>query len=165
MAATYEKIGTTTLSSASPTISFTSIVGTYTDLRLVMFGLVTAGSNVDVRFNSDASSNYSRTTLYADGSTVTTATSVSQTTCSLNGQGGTLQTTQPFLITADIFSYAGSTYKTILSNRSSDYNGSGKTGVFVNLWRSTSAITQIDIIAYDNWDTGTTATLYGILKA
>jgi hypothetical protein len=72
------------------------------------------------------------------------------------------------MITIDLFSYAGSTNKTILTTTSTDKNGSGGVGRIVSLWRSTSAITGITITdggAGFGWASGTTATLYGILRA
>jgi hypothetical protein len=75
-------------------------------------------------------------------------------------------TTIPFLTTVDIFSYAGSTYKTALSTASADQNGSGAVIYSVQLWRSTAAITSFTISASSgNLSSGTTAQLYGILKA
>jgi hypothetical protein len=69
------------------------------------------------------------------------------------------------LKTVDIFSYAGSTYKTCLVENSGDENGSGSVDRQVGLWRSTSAITSITIVNAGgaNFQVGTTATLYGIL--
>jgi hypothetical protein len=69
--------------------------------------------------------------------------------------------------TIDIFSYAGSTFKTCLITRSSDQNGSGEVMREVSLWRNTAAITTIlfRLSTSGNYATGTTATIYGILKA
>jgi hypothetical protein len=71
------------------------------------------------------------------------------------------------LQTVDIFSYAGSTNKTALVTSQSDQNGSGAVERSCGLWRNTAAITRIDIFpnSANNFATGTTATLYGILKA
>jgi hypothetical protein len=81
----------------------------------------------------------------------------------MNGIGA-LGTTPNVLITADIFSYAGSTFKTCLNSYSSDNNGSGYAGRLVGLWRSTAAITQVSLLVTgSNFNAGTTATLYGIL--
>jgi hypothetical protein len=72
------------------------------------------------------------------------------------------------LIEADIFSYAGSTNKTVLNKVATDKNGSGGVEYNVGLWRSTSAITSISLTleaSAQDFPVGTTATLYGILKA
>jgi hypothetical protein len=70
------------------------------------------------------------------------------------------------MVTYDIFSYAGSTFKTLLMTTSGDQNGSGWVERIVGLYRSTSAITSISIDASaSTFAVGSTATLYGILKA
>jgi hypothetical protein len=50
MATTYEKIATTTLGTAASSIDFTSIAGTYTDLRVVFTWQPTAALNLFIRF-------------------------------------------------------------------------------------------------------------------
>ena len=158
-------IATTTLSSAASTITFSSIPATYTDLRLVIVGTASANdSYVGFRFNSDSATNYSRTWLYGDGaSAISSATTGA--TAGIASQQKSLQTSTPSFYTIDVFSYAGSTYKTTLCTASTDLNGSGVTVRNVNLWRSTSAITRIDLITsgVQTYSAGTTATLYGIL--
>ena len=163
--ATYEKINTTTLGSAAATISFTSIAGTYTDLRLVLAGTATSsGLTLYTRFNSDTANNYSDTYMRGNGSTAISTYDDNRPFIEasyLFGSSG-----NPTLTTWDIFSYAGSTYKTCLISNSEDFNGSGRTEARVALWRSTSAITTITLsLNANNFDVGTTATLYGILKA
>ena len=164
--ATYEPIATTTLGSASATITFSSIPATYTDLRLVIIPL--ANSSPDdfyLRFNSDSATNYSITTLYGSGSAAASNRATNATGI-LMTRGTQTQLSTPTLRTADIFSYAGSTYKTVLTTESSDLNGSGTTVVNVGLWRSTSAITTITLNRVgDSFAAGTTATIYGIKAA
>ena len=170
MPATYEPIATTTLSSAAASISFSSISSSYTDLRLVVFLLkdsATSTNSLDVRFNSDSGTNYSSTYLRGDGAT---ADSFRYTSATKIDCGETTPTTTiGQLITVDIFSYAGSTNKTCLVTTSADANGSGQVSRGVGLWRSTSAINAISMAATftsgANLGAGTTATLYGILKA
>lgn len=155
-------IATTTLSSAASSITFSSIPNTYTDLRVVWAGTATGGA-VDfyLRFNSDTGTNYSGTYLYGDGSTAGSQKVTSETSARLSfGLSSTIPTTTQI----DIFSYAGSTYKTALSAFSNDYNGSGETRRSVHLWRSTSAITTVTLSpSSSTFAAGTTATLYGIL--
>lgn len=164
MAITYDKIATTTLGSTSATITFSSIAATYTDLRLVLVGTNTAALNINSTFNGDTGSNYSLTTLSGDGATVTGADSLTQTSIRVNNTS--MAVSQPYFITMDIFSYAGSTLKTCLVTASEDKNGSGTTGIRVGIWASTSAITSITFTtSTSTFAVGTTATLYGILKA
>lgn len=168
MATTYEKIQSTTLGSASSTITFSSIASTWTDLRLVLVASTTGTSDYDLKlnFNSDTATNYSRTGIDAIGSTIYVFRNSNQTSLSYVYVLGIDPT--PALITYDIFSYAGGTYKTTLITASHDVNSAGNNTVnrTVGLWRSTSAITDILLTASGTtFATGTTATLYGILKA
>jgi len=163
MATTYDKIATTTLSSASADITFTSIASTWTDIRAV---LVNKGGTAGCRlqFNSDTATNYSTISLIGTGSAAASAVATSGDRISLEYYG--MNASTPSMYTADIFSYAGSTYKTVLGTAAEDYNGSGSTSVRVGLWRSTSAITTIKLFTVGTaFQSGTTATLYGILKA
>jgi hypothetical protein len=165
MAATYESIATTTLSSAAASITFSSIPATYTDLRVVFVGTATAATGLRAQFNSDTATNYSRTSLLGDGNSVYAqrAGNVAFISLSINDN---LSTTVPTLRTMDIFSYAGSTYKTVLTNESTDLNGSGAATVAVQLWRSTSAITSISLnVSTSTIAAGSIATLYGIKAA
>ena len=165
MPATYSAIATTTLGSAASTITFSSIPGTYTDLRLVLVGTGSLGSDIRIRFNSDTGTNYSYTELDGNGSTTQSTRATSQTFIKLTTRWG-ISDTVPTMHTTDVFSYAGSTNKTILNNLSGDFNGTGSIEVLVGLWRSTSAINTITFsLSSGNYSSGTTATLYGILKA
>lgn len=160
--ATYEPIQTYTLSSAASSIDFTSIASSWTDLKLVIIGTCSSGtSTVDLTFNNDTATNYSMTRLRGDGSS---ATAANYTNRSYIWVGSLDSTTVPTMATVDIFSYSGSTYKTLLSSIAADLNGSGTVQNYVGLWRSTSAITSIKLSA-GNFNTGTTATLYGIKAA
>lgn len=163
MPVTYDKIATTTLSSPATTITFNSIAASWTDLRLIYVGTPVTGASLDVYFNSDTASNYSRTTLYGDGA---------NTGSNRNSNLGFWRTTfgmtasNPSFVALDILSYASSNYKTGLSTLSADWNGSGYAYRNVGLWRNTAAITRIDLdLGGNSFASGTTATLYGILKA
>jgi hypothetical protein len=168
MPATYEPIATTTLGSAASSITFSSIPGTYTDLRLVLVGKTSTAVNPYMRFNLDSGANYSVTRIYGNGSTAASTRSSGDTSFNLDNNSN-FDTAQPALLAVDIFSYAGSTYKTCLVTISADKNGSGTVTSTVGLWSSTSAINSIRILhsagAGATFDTGTVATLYGILKA
>jgi hypothetical protein len=165
MPITYDNIATTTLGSAAATITFSSIPATYTDLRLVLVGIDSAGAGVRMTYNNDTATNYSNTQLYGAFNTAYSGRSTSIAYCDLSVFG--LFST-PKLIEVDIFSYAGSTNKTCLVGFSGDTNAASTDGVarVVNLWRSTSAINRIDLsLSGGSYDAGTTATLYGIKNA
>jgi len=167
MPATYEPIATTTLGSAAASITFSSIPATYTDLKVILTPISTGVSdyNLFYQFNNDTSTNYSRTRLSGNGTTAVSGTGTSLTYGLITYSKGFNPI--PSLFSLDIFSYAGSTYKTQLSSSSVDMNGSGEVSRMVLLWRSTSAITSILFYtdASNNFAIGTTATLYGIKNA
>jgi hypothetical protein len=164
MPATYEKIGSTTLGSANATISFSSIPATYTDLRLVFTGTVTAASSLRLTFNSDTGANYSRVAVRGNGTDAGIFLSTNANFLSFHNQN--LSTTIPQFYTFDILSYAGSTNKTLLSTTSQDLNGDGTVLVSAGLWADNTAINTITFTnSVSTFAAGTTATLYGILKA
>lgn len=165
MPATYEPIATTTLGSAAASITFSSIASSWTDIRLILTSSAASGTIYPVLVINDdnAGSSYSQTNLRADGATASSNRSTNA------GSGWDFAyngvTTTPSLLTADFMSYAGSTFKTCLITNSNDRNGSGYSDRYVGLWRSTSAITKIAVVAGANFAIGTTATLYGIKNA
>ncbi len=170
MATTYEAIQTTTLASAAATITFSSIAASWTDLRLVITNTSTlASANYLINFNGDTGANYSYTVLSGDASGTPTARSTRATGTTYGFLG--LQyvgssTTIPSFFTLDIFSYAGSTYKTTLGTALNDQNGTGEVMNIVNLWRDTAAITSVLITCNGTtMKVGTIATLYGIKAA
>lgn len=163
---TYVPLATQTLGSAAASVTFSSISGAYTDLVLVCNALSLRGSDDSLFFelNSDTGSNYSVTRLYGNGTSAISSRSTSQTkgilASNMIGTGSTTFT--PFIINLNNYSNT-TTYKAILSRQS--YAG-GEVGAFVNLWRSTSAITTIKVYAASaNLATGSVATLYGIAAA
>ena len=167
--ATFDKIATTTLASTATSITFSSIPGTYTDLRLVFLSSTAAGGAV-LRYtlNGDSATNYSVSTLVGNrtGGAVTSSSGTSQT----YGSGVynySSPATVPVLSLVDIFSYANtSVSKTILTSSAFDNNTAGTVQNTVVLWRSTAAITTILLASGGtSWDIGSTATLYGIKAA
>jgi hypothetical protein len=164
MPATYEKIATTTLGSTSATITFSTITSAYTDLKIVLVGTTTTGADLRLTFNSDTGTNYSETAIYGTGASAGSERFTSRAYISISNSG--MSATIPHLYSFDVFSYAGSTNKTVLGASYEDRNGSGSIREYVGLWRSTAAITTITLTAVSNtFAAGTTATLYGILKA
>ena len=166
MPITYEPIATTTLGS-NASLTFSSIPSTYTDLRLVLNGFWTATGAADlmIQFNSDTSTNYSFTRLFGTGVSVSSSRNTSTT--QIEVIESLPSTTIPGLTIIDIFSYAGSTNKTVLCQGNGDMNGSGKVARIVGLWRNTAAITSIRLESTANnlLGSGSTATLYGIKNA
>lgn len=174
MPATYEPIATTTLGSAASNITFSSIPGTYTDLRLIVTARCeAAGVNAQgmyLQYNNDTATNYSNNQILGNGTSAIADFSNNNSIIQCGDlPAGNISSSIFSLTTIDIFSYAGSTFKTCLTTNSADMNtGTTASRVWrlVGLWRSTSAITSIKIYpSGSNFSIGTTATLYGILKA
>jgi hypothetical protein len=165
MPATYEPIATTTLGSAASSITFSSISSSYTDLKVVLQFAPSNDDRAICTFNSDTGTNYSVTTLVGNGSTASSGNNTSQNYIQPSRNAGAANEEQ--LVIMDIFSYSGSTNKTVLSDVAADRNGAGVTVKSVNLWRSTSAINAINftLLNGNNYKIGTTATLYGIKNA
>jgi hypothetical protein len=159
MATTYEPIATLTFTGTTSTGTFSSIPATYTDLRIIFTGTSTAQS-LSIRFNGDTGTNYSRTGLQGTGAVASSFRTSSASSINI----ATLNTT-PLFVSPNVFSYAGSTYKTILSEEARDQNGSGNVVRTVGLWQDTAAITSITLFGASSHNITGTATLYGILKA
>lgn len=164
MPATYEPIATTTLGTASTTITLSSIPASYTDLRLVVVGTSAGSANLFFRFNGVSTGTlYSATRLLGDGGSASSDRSSSDNQITTNATFGT---TSPIMGILNVFSYAGSTNKNCLFDVSADQNGSGTKTLGAGLFRSTSAITSVTVFSGGTtMDIGTTATLYGILRA
>lgn len=160
--ATYEPIETLTLSSAAPSVTFSTIAATYTDLVFVCNMDSSTSSYSTLTFNGVTGTSYSRTrslataigNLYTDRS--------SNNTGILNVSYITAGT--PIFTVFDIMNYANtSIFKTVFARDAAlpDYGGS-----HVGLFRSTNAITSITLTkASGNYASGSTFTLYGIKAA
>ena len=165
MALTYEPIATTTLSSASASISFTSISSDYTDLVLV----VTLKGSVEgfaprIRFNNDSGNNYSWTRLSGSGSAVSSARLSNTSSISL-GSTANVYGADGFVGIAQIQNYYNTTtHKTVISRGNNATDG---TEAIIGLWRNTSAINRVDIVntSSANFNSGCVATIYGIRAA
>lgn len=159
---TYTPIATTTLSSATSSVTFSSISGSYTDLILVTTPLG-AGEELIMQFNSDTGSNYSSTILWGNGTTAGSYRTTSQTYAYLNyyTSPGTTQQTQIY----NIMNYANTATCKTLIGRASKADGGAE--AVVALWRSTAAITSVVLKQKlgGNFSTGSTFTLYGVLNA
>lgn len=166
MAVTYEPIATYTAPSSQTSVSFNSFAG-YTDIVLVINIKATSAGATDINlnFNSDTSALYSRTIMAGNGSSALSGRSSSATTIQLNNWSSATTTNFNYNAIVNIMNYANTTTnKTTLSRSNNADNG---TEAIVGLYRSTSAITSMQITsgASRAFDTGSTFTLYGIKAA
>jgi hypothetical protein len=166
MPLTYEPIATTTLVSTSTSILFSSIPNTYTDLRVVVRGIPTAGENPRIRYNASGGP-YGYVRLTGNGTTITSFFEINRNSLGLANDGATPSTTLPLFSSIDVFSYAGNKYKTAQISTSQDANGSGLVERRVGVWENTAAITSVTLffLSGGSWNIGTTATIYGIKAA
>lgn len=157
---TYTPITTTTVSgSSTSTITFSNIPATYTDLVLVVSG--TAAGDIQFRLNNDSGSNYSVLRFAGTGSG--TQTDRFTSTEWYLSQGGFTDA----LAQAHIQNYANtSVFKTGIMRISNTSSANPRLSLNIGNYRSTSAISRLDMISPSGaYTAGFTASLYGIAAA
>ena len=157
---TYVALDTQTLSSSAASVTFNSINQGYTDLIIVTQIKGTANTYLNLRFNGDTGSNYSRTIMSANGSSVASENRTNATVINTD-YNEVIQTNLNYVNILQIMNYSNTTTnKTILCRPN---NAASGTGFAIGMWRNTAAITSVSLIANNNsFDTGSTFTLYGI---
>jgi len=162
---TYVPIATQTLGSATASVTFSSIPGTYTDLVLVASCSTdhTAATNLRYKFNGSTGSVYSGVFLTGNGSAAASTNSGGTSTLGYYGEI-TNSATEFGVVVASINNYSNTTtYKTTLSR--ANY-ASGLTSAVVSLAQTTAAVSSILIqFGAGNIRTGSTFSLYGIASA
>jgi hypothetical protein len=161
-------IATQTLTTSASSITFSSIPQGYTDLIIVTSAIANVtGADVFVTtYNGDTASNYSYTSLYGTGSAAG-----SYRAGSVGIVLGWLSTYNSSEWSPSIFhfmNYANSTtYKTMLVRTNNATTTGGLVEAAVGLWRSTAAITSINMRTVNGYaiKAGSTFTLYGIKAA
>lgn len=145
-----------TLSSAQATVTFSSIPGTYRDLRLVINGQTTGAlNNAQVQFNADGGSNYTAVRMLGDGSSASSSAPGALTFMQF-GDIGNIDT----VITGDVMDYSATDkHKTALIRGS---NAGGVVSAYAGRWANTAAITSLKVTGANTFASGTTFALYGI---
>jgi len=154
---TYTPLASTTLGSASATVTFSSISSAYTDLVMIIQATTAAGNAMTYQLNGDSTTtNYSVTGVFGDGSSAGSYRSSNNT---LSGASAA-----PNVAILNFQNYSNTTtYKTLLS-RGNEINNDSR--AVVSLWRNTAAINQIVMgINGGTYAAGSTFTLYGIKAA
>jgi len=163
---TYSTIATTTLGSNQANYTFTSIPSTYTDLILVVAGQVSSNVSLAFQVNGDTGTNYSCTEIFGDGSTASSFRSSNNAQVTVASIGAQINSGSQWVSTLHFQNYSNTTTnKTILGRTSAAATG---VNAIVGLYRSTSAISSIKFMGFNNasgFTTGTTFTLYGIAAA
>jgi hypothetical protein len=172
----YDSIATVNVSSATSSITFSSIPSTYTHLQLRGISRSSSGNNYDnliIGFNSDTGANYASHYLAGNGATADSYAWTSDTAIrSFYTSGGGAISGVFAASVIDILDYANtSKFKTTRQLNGFDNNGTGTSNydkgtvdLSSGLWRSTSAISSINlqINAGVNFTQYSQFALYGI---
>jgi hypothetical protein len=161
MASALTPIAWQSLGSATSSVTFSSIAGTYRDLILVTVTSrdTVQDGNQQVRFNSDTGSNYPRVEMGGNGSSASsrvlttsgiTDTSISNTVYS-----------SPSSVIWNILDYAATD-----KHKSALVRANSNNGVVASAgrWASTSAVTSLTVVAMNGsvYAAGSTFALYGV---
>ena len=165
---TYVALDKATVTTATPSITFTGISGAYTDLVIV--ASIKADSTTiatpALRFNGDTTSNYSATWLYGNGTSALSSRASTQTYLYTGDYVAGVESTNFSTFISHIMNYSNTTtFKTVLSRNSQINSADGETGATVGLWRKTpEAISTILYTSTNgaNFAVGSTFSLYGI---
>jgi hypothetical protein len=161
--ASYSVIDRQVLGAAASSITFTSIPGTYTDLRLVIQATGTTSSQQQVWFqlNSDTGNNYAVQHLESTGTAVSASINYTSQNIGRLGYNCGPSNTDIWSCVADFVGYSQANFFKPIFNR--EGNASVITGAHMNVWNSRTAITQIYLYpSSGNWGVGSSFTLYGI---
>ena len=168
----YDSIATTTLATATSTITFSSIPSTYTHLQIRILARGSAANvfgSIGFTFNSDTGANYSGHIIGGNGTSISLSADVSST--NMNSgilTGGNAGASMFGGVVIDILDYANTNkYKTIRSISGTDQNGLSLLRYASGSWRSTSAVTSITLIENlgSNFAQYSSFALYGIKGA
>lgn len=158
---TMTPIATNTLTTATNTVTFSSIPQIYTDLVFIINGTNTLSSTNYYQINGDTGTNYSQTNLTGNGTSAASSRRTTNDSIIFSDPLGA--STNQFHYILNILNYANSTtYKTTLHR---DGSAAAYTTTNVGLWRSTAAVSSISIKGTNNFAVGSTFTLYGIKAA
>lgn len=165
----FEAIASSTLGTATSTVTFSSIPGTYEHLQLRCYARSTGNTqytHIQTRYNSSSSSIYDDHYLYGNGSGAVVDAGTGQTFHYLFRIPGSTAASNCFgVYVVDILDYA-STNKNKVTRLISGWNQNttvGEVWFTSHNWRSTSAITSIELVSGDtNFAVGSVFSLYGL---
>ena len=145
----YDSIATTTLATATASVTFSSIPSTYTHLQIRAIGRsnrAATGEFIKLTMNSDTGSNYADHSLNAGGGgNVFGDAATSAAFIRVNRFTGANANANVFgVFVLDLLDYANtSKYKTIRELGGADNNGDGDIFFNSGLWQSTSAVNTL----------------------
>jgi hypothetical protein len=149
--ASYDGIATTTLGSNQATVTFAQDFSDYMDLVIVSYArgaVAVTTAQLDMQLNNDTGSNYTKQALYGTGSAVYAANWASATSHMLGVLPCANATANVFMSSVTtLFDVNSDKYKSGLSQAACDLDGStsGRVHLWGLSWKSTAAITEIDL--------------------
>jgi hypothetical protein len=165
---TYDLIAQVSGDGSSGTITFSSIPGTFTDLRLVMNSRSTTSTpNQLITFNGDGGTNYSYRSLGTTNSGGVYNAAGQNLNYIYDTIGTNISSFSTSYRTLDIFNYANTNVvKQVIEVENSATSSATLGGVYAltsgQLWRSTAAITTITITIANPYSTDSEFRLFGI---
>jgi hypothetical protein len=160
----YFPIATTTLASATASMTFSSIPATYTHLQVRASIATSAGAYIGLTFNGITTA-YDAHFLQGDGASATAGAYINRGDIVL--QNSNSSSTESIFggFVIDILDYTNTNKnKTVRTLSGYDVNGAGKIYFESGLWRNTSAITSISLTpgSSHTMTAKSVFTLYGI---
>jgi hypothetical protein len=161
-------IGQAVSTGASGILGFASVPQGYRDLKVIVNGRSTHGSQTSfsIYLNNTGYVGWSMTRFIANNTTITTdrLTSSSPTyglileTAWTNTSAGVFNAAE-----IDILNYSSSsTYKSVFGRNSFEQGTTGINETVVGTWANNAAVTYVEVATNGNWVGGSTATLYGV---
>jgi hypothetical protein len=165
MAQAMTLISSQVLGSSAASVTFSSIPGTYRDLRLVFSATLVSGANASeyIRFNGDSSSSYSSVDMAGNGSTAASGSSSTTQIYSSYVYSDVGATSAPNIVTVDVMDYnATDKHKTVLVRAN---QAAYATTALAGRWANTAAVTSVvlSVSSGGSFATGGTFYLYGIV--
>jgi hypothetical protein len=169
MPTTYTPLATTTVGTATPSVTLSGISGSYTDLVIVISAQGTSAGNdqdINMTFNSDTATNYSRTRLYGNGTSALSTRESNVSSITIGNMPAASSSLGAGNNIIQINNYSNTiTNKTVIIRTNTGASWGTVFGI-VGLWRSTAAITSVTFTpASGNFAVGSTFSLYGVASA
>jgi hypothetical protein len=153
----YIALGTTTLSAAASSVTFSSIPGTYRDLIIVINGTLSADSSVHVYYNGDTAANYTRQFMEGNGSSAGSGSGTDSRIIDMRNTASNA--------IVQIMDYSATNkHKTALVRSNAPVDNFPQVWSCAGRWANTAAITSVSIDPDSTTQlaAGTTISLYGV---
>lgn len=148
------------------TITFSSVPQNYKHLQVRGMFLAASGSGyLGLRFNGDTAANYSEHYLYGDGASAASGGGGAQSKINIHGiTTNSWGASNPVVMVLDLLDYTStSKYKTSRNLAGIDQNGSGEIVLHSGSWRSTAAVTEVNLFCTGTLNQYSTFSLYGVM--